>query len=130
MDAATMRNAGYRVSLQVSDADVQRAYADAGRCYVRKIVEYTTPTSTVEAALMQITHILLLQRSAVATRSGGKDKTSPSLSEAAQPSRGDFENADRLLRQVQLTPGAAQGEPSKLVDDIAGIYYRNVYMAL
>jgi hypothetical protein len=51
---------------------------------------------------------------------------SPSLSEAGYPTQSDMENADRLLRKVQT----AAGLPSKLVDDIAGIYYRTQFVGL
>lgn len=133
MDALTLRNAGYRISLQVSDEEVSRAYNDADACYVRKIYDFDRPGTAVQAALMQITCILLLQRTAVATRSGGKTKLSPSLSDPAGPTQEDFENADRLLRKVQADErdnGAVQGNISEIVDDIAGIYYRNKFLSL
>lgn len=132
MDAATMRNNGYRVSLQVSDDEVDKAYNDVLKAYVFPIYETDRPTWALEAG-MQLAFILLCQRSTVATRSGGKVKTSPSLSENGYPTQADFENADRLLREVQInhaSDGAKQGDPSKIVDDICGIYYRQKYFAL
>ena len=129
---------GFRVSQQLPQAELDRAAMDAFLCYVGKVSRITvTPNGQIlhtpeqgEAA-MQIAYILLLQRSAVATRAGGKLKLSPSLSDAGYPSQQDYSNADRLLRRLQeIGPVPVAGDVSKLVDDIAGIYYRNVNLSL
>ena len=129
---------GFRVSQQLPQAELDRATMDAFMCYVGKVSRITvTPNDQIlhtpeqgEAA-MQIAYILLLQRSAVATRAGGKLKLSPSLSDAGYPSQQDYSNADRLLRRLQeIGPVPVAGDVSKLVDDIAGIYYRNVNLSL
>lgn len=131
MDAATLKEAGYRVSAQVSDEEVAKAAADVEAAYVRPILDFDRPTAVVQAAIMQLTYILLLRRHAVATRSGGKVKLSPSLSETAGPTQQDLEEADRRLRAIQTsTTEATQGLPSKLVDDIAGLYYRNTFLGI
>ena len=126
MNAEQYRNAGYRISMQVSQAEIDRAEADAVGSYLGRVCTYDATDADHKAAVMQLAFILLLQRSAVATRSGGKEKTSPSLSENGYPSQSDFDNADRLLRKVQTI----SGHVSVLVDDICGIYYRNKFMAL
>ena len=129
---------GFRVSEQIRQSELDRAAMDAFMCYVGKVSRITvTPNDQIlhtpeqgEAA-MQIAYILLLQRSAVATRAGGKLKLSPSLSDAGYPSQQDYSNADRLLRKLQeVGPMPVAGDVSKLVDDIAGIYYRNVNLSL
>lgn len=131
MDTATLKEAGYRVSAQVSDEEVAKAAADVEAAYVRPILDFDRPTAVVQAAIMQLTYILLLRRHAVATRSGGKVKLSPSLSETAGPTQQDLEEADRRLRAIQTsTTDATQGLPSKLVDDIAGLYYRNTFLGI
>lgn len=131
--AQQLKGKGFRVSEQVSQAEIDRAVTDAFVCYVGKVSQISIDqdgrilhTAAQAEAAMQIAYILLLNRHAVATRSGGKTKESPQLSQNAYASQGDIENADRLLRKVQTVDGL----PSKLVDDIAGIYYRNVFMAL
>lgn len=127
MNAEQYRNAGYRISMQVSQAEISRAEADVTEAYIAKVApSYSTTDADIKAAIMQLAFILLLHRTAVATRSGGKEKTSPSLSENGYPSQSDFDNADRLLRKVQTIGGNV----SVLVDDICGIYYRNKFMAL
>lgn len=131
MDAATLKEAGYRVSAQVSDDEVRRATEDVENAYIRPILDFDRPTVVVQSAIMQLTYILLLRRHAVATRSGGKVKLSPSLSETAVPTQQDLEEADRRLRAIQAsTEDATKGIPSKIVDDIAGIYYRKTFTGL
>lgn len=131
MDTATMKDAGYRVSAQVSDEEVVQAAADVEAAYIRPILDFDRPTAVVQAAIMQLTYILLLRRHAVATRSGGKVKLSPSLSDTAGPTQQDLEEADRRLRAIQAsTTDATQGIPSKLVDDIAGLYFRKTFLGL
>ncbi len=131
MDAATLKEAGYRVSAQVSDEEVAKAAADVEAAYILPILDFDRPTAVVQAAIMQLTYILLLRRHAVATRSGGKVKLSPSLSETAGPTQQDLEEADRRLRAIQAsTTDATQGIPSKLVDDIAGLYFRKTFLGL
>ena len=133
MEASAYRDSGYRLSLQVSQGEINRAEADVKAAYLDRIyADYVTPTALIQSAMMQLAFILLLQRSAVATRSGGKVKTSPD-SVSGYPSQEDMDNADRLLRLMQETyyhSGAVQGHPSKIVDDICGIYYRNQFLGL
>ena len=133
MEASAYRDSGYRLSLQVSQGEINRAEADVKAAYLDRIyADYVTPPDLIKSAMMQLAFILLLQRSAVATRSGGKVKTSPD-SVSGYPSQEDMDNADRLLRLMQETYyhfGAVQGHPSKIVDDICGIYYRNQFLGL
>ena len=118
---------GFRVSAQTLQPEIDRAENDVKAAYIAKVAPDFSPTDAdVKAAVMQLAVILLLNRHAVATRSGGKTKESPQLSQNAYASQGDAENADRLLRKVQTVDGF----PSKLVDDIACIYYRNVFLGL
>ena len=127
MTAEQYRAAGYRVSLQVTQTEIERAEADVTAAYIAKVAPTFSATDTdVVAAVMQLAAILLLNRHAVATRSGGKTKDTPQQSTNAYASQGDVDNADRLLRKVQTVAGL----PSKLVDDIAGIYYRNTFVAI
>lgn len=127
MTAQEYQAAGYRVSQQVMQGEIDRAEADVMAAYIAKVAPtFSSTEADVKAAVMQLAVILLTNRHAVATRSGGKTKDTPQLSQNAYASQGDVENADRLLRKVQTVAGL----PSKLVDDIAGIYYRNVFMGL
>lgn len=126
-------DAGLRLSTVISDEELLRAETDAENCYVKKVYDFDRPSATEKLAIMHIAVILLLQRRAVATRAGGKVKLSPQLSENGGPTQYDFDYADYLLRKVQtdeVDNGSVQGNISEIVDDIAGIYYRNVFIKL
>lgn len=118
---------GFRVSGQVLQTEIDRAEREVVAAYIAKVAPaYSLTDADVKEAVMQLAVILLLQRHAVATRSGGKNKQSPNLSSDGWPNQGDVENADRLLRKVQTVSGLT----SKLVDDIAGIYFRTQFVSL
>ena len=127
MTAAEYIAKGFRVSGQVLQAEIDRAEREVVAAYIAKVAPaYSLTDADTKEAVMQLAVILLLQRHAVATRSGGKNKQSPNLSSDGWPNQGDVDNADRLLRKVQTEKGIT----SKLVDDIAGIYYRTQFVSL
>lgn len=127
MTAAEYIAKGFRVSGQILQTEIDRAEREVVEAYIAKVAPaYSMTDADVKEAVMQLAVILLLQRHAVATRSGGKNKQSPNLSSDGWPNQGDVENADRLLRKVQTVSGIT----SKLVDDIAGIYFRTQFVSL
>lgn len=127
MTAAEYIAKGFRVSGQVLQTEIDRAEREVVAAYIAKVApSYSLTDADTKEAVMQLAVILLLQRHAVATRSGGKNKQSPNLSSDGWPNQGDVENADRLLRKVQTEKGLT----SKLVDDIAGIYFRTQFVSL
>jgi hypothetical protein len=115
---------GYKVSLQIQQGEIDRAVADVTEAYVDKVTTDNT-TATAKAAIMQLAFILLCQRNTFATRAGGKLKLSPQLSDNAQARQTDYDNADRLLRQLQAAPGGIAGKIDKMVDDICMVYMRS-----
>ena len=118
---------GFRISVHVLQTEIDRAEREVTEAYIAKVApSYSLTDTAVKEAVMQLAVILLLQRHAVATRSGGKNKQSPNLSTDGWPNQGDVDNADRLLRKVQTVSGLT----SKLVDDIAGIYFRTQFVSL
>lgn len=115
---------GYKVSLQIQQEEIDRAVKDVTAAYVDKVT--TLPDmNAAQAAIMQLAFILLCQRNTFATRAGGKLKLSPQLSENAQARQTDYDNADRLLRQLQGMPGGIAGKVEKMVDDICMLYMRS-----
>ena len=127
MTAQEYISKGFRVSGQVLQTEIDRAEREVVAAYIAKVAPaYSLTDADVKEAVMQLAVILLIQRHAVATRSGGKNKQSPNLSSDGWPNQGDVDNADRLLRKVQTEKGIT----SKLVDDIAGIYYRTQFVSL
>ncbi len=124
MTAQEYNTAGYRVSTLIPQPEITRAENDVKAAYIAKLTTDDT-TTTVKAAIMQLVFILLCQRNTSATRSGGKLKLSPQLSENAQARQSDYDNADRLLRQLQSEPHGIAGNIAQMVDDICLIYMRN-----
>ena len=115
---------GYKVSLQISQGEIDRAVTDVTAAYVDKVTTDNT-TTTATAAIMQLAFILLCQRNTFATRAGGKLKFSPQLSDNAQARQTDYDNADRFLRQLQAATGGIAGKIDKMVDDICMLYMRS-----
>lgn len=115
---------GYKVSLQIAQGEIDRAVADVTAAYVDKVTTDNT-TATAIAAIMQLAFILLCQRNTFVTRAGGKLKLSPQLSDNAQARQTDYDNADRLLRQLQAATGGIAGKIDKMVDDICMVYMRS-----
>lgn len=124
MTAQDFIDNGFRVSTQIPQAEIDRAVNDVTAAYVAKVTTDTTSDAT-KAAIMQLAFILLCQRNTSATRAGGKLKLSPALSDNAQPRQSDYDNADRLLRQLQSEPHGIVGNIAEMVDDICLIYMRN-----
>lgn len=124
MTAQEYNTAGYRVSTLIPQPEITRAENDVKAAYIAKLTTDDT-TTTAKAAIMQLVFILLCQRNTSATRSGGKLKLSPQLSENAQARQSDYDNADRLLRKLQSEPHGISGNIAQMVDDICLIYMRN-----
>lgn len=124
MTAQEFISNGYKVSLQIQQGEIDRAVADVTVAYVDKVTTDNT-TTTAKAAIMQLAFILLCQRNTFVTRAGGKLKLSPQLSDNAQARQTDFDNADRLLRQLQAATGGIAGKVDKMVDDICMVYMRS-----
>lgn len=124
MTAQDFIDNGFRVSAQIPQAEIDRAVNDVTAAYVAKVTTDTT-SDAAKAAIMQLAFILLCQRNTSATRAGGKLKLSPQLSDNAQAKQTDFDNADRLLRQLQAATGGIAGKVDKIVDDICMVYMRS-----
>ena len=125
MTAQDYINAGFRVSTQISQTEINRAEADVIACYIAKVCTYDSADTVQREAIMQLSFILLCQRNTVATRAGGKIKLSPQLSDNAQARQTDYDNADRLLRRLQQSQTGIAGDIAKMVDDVAMIYLRS-----
>ena len=124
MTAQDFIDNGFRVSTQIPQAEIDRAIDDVTAAYVAKVTTNTT-SDAAKAAIMQLAFILLCQRNTFATRAGGKLKLSPQLSDNAQARQTDYDNADRLLRQLQAATGGIAGKIDKMVDDICMVYMRS-----
>lgn len=133
MTANVLKAAGYRISAQVKDEQVDKAYNEVWAAYIEPLVAITPGAphpQVVGQAAQQLCWILLCRRDTVVTRAGARDKLAPSLSEDANVRQADLEEADRRLRLLQTLNNATQGNISQIVNDIAHIYYRNEFLGL
>lgn len=133
MTANVLKGAGYRISAQVKDEQVDKAYNEVWAAYITPLVAITPGAphpQIVSEAANQLCWILLARRDAVVTRAGAKDKLAPSLSENVNVRQADLEEADRRLRLLQNLNNATQGNISQIVNDIAHIYYRTEFLGL
>lgn len=126
MNAQQLREAGYKVSLQLADTEVARAEALVIENYITPIThDDDTTDDVVKKAVMQLVFIALCGDNTHATRAGGKVKLSPQLSERGYVSQADYDIADKLLRDCQTLTGAEQGNVDKIVNDVLHIYFRS-----
>lgn len=124
MTAQDFIEAGYKVSLQIQQREIDRAVADVTAAYVAKVTT-DTESESARAAIMQLAFIALCQRNTFATRAGGKLKLSPQLSDNAQARQTDYDNAHRLLKALQSSQGGISGSIDKMVDDVCMVYMRS-----
>lgn len=77
MTAQEYREAGFaEVSLQMSDAAIARAETDVTQAYLEPLVgEVDLSVTLVKDCLMNLSVLLLMQRSIHLTRAGAKEKT-------------------------------------------------------
>lgn len=126
MNAQDLRDAGYRVGLNIADADVSRVETLVVQNYINPITHgQGASTLTVKNAVRHLVFMALCGENVYATRSGGKMKMSPNLSERGYLSQTDYETADNLLRQCQALQGAEQGQLDRIVNDVLHIYFRS-----
>ena len=124
-------NAGYRVSQHLDANELNTAVTDAKVCYADRVSQGLDESDgDYAAAVMAVAYVLLLRRSAVATRAGGKEKLTPMQSQTMDATQWDLEKADSYLKILQGKPEGIPGRISELVNDIACIYYRNTFLSL
>lgn len=134
MTATEYREAGFiELSANFNDAAISRAEADIRAAYLTPIL--SKKSDEVEAAyenevLMNLTVLLLMQRTLIATRSGAKEKIS---AESARADRWDVLSQNSATSALYLELFAKSTEVNdwkKLIKDICGIYFRTNYLGL
>lgn len=129
MTAAEYISAGYNISLQLSQALIDRAEADVKQAYITPLTEaYDTPLA--QAAMMNLVELYCLQHSLFATRAGAKEKTTP---QSQTPSRWDLLAQSSAVCSMKLNALAAAAGVKRWqvqVTDICGILFRTNYLSL
>lgn len=127
MNVQDYRAAGYALSTLIDQAAVTRAEKDVTAAYIVPLVGYV-PTQQqseqepMKTAIMALSFLLVMQRSAVATRAGAKTKQTP---QSSTPSYDDLlrQNAPTCVRYLCALD--AGKNPVKECSDICGIFFTN-----
>ena len=118
------KQAGYKISTLIAQAEIDRAEADVMQAYILPIMPDADPTTdnAVKAALLELSVMLLLQRSIFATRSGAKEKNNANSYNAEQAAiaRQHAATADMKLQALRKCEGA---DAEAKVNDICGVYF-------
>lgn len=129
MNVQDYRAAGYALSQYIDQAAVSRAEGDVVAAYIAPALGHV-PTADdladtdVQKALMALSFLAIMQRTAVATRAGGKEKqTANSLSPVYEDVlRQNAPTAAMYLRNI-----AVDRKALKSVRDICGIFFRSQF---
>lgn len=129
MNVQDYRAAGLPLSIQIDQEVVDVAVADVMAAYITPIAgsEVDTDEDVVKAAILYLSFLLIMQRRAVATRAGGKEKqtaqsTTPTQAELLQQYARTCDMRLQVLRNSDIAVDADAD-----VRDICGIYFKTNY---
>lgn len=128
MTAQNYRDAGYAVSTLIEQAAINRAEQDVINAYIVPLLgriptaEEITNTPALQSVIMACSFLLLMQRVAVATRAGGKEKQT---NQSLNPTNADLlqQNAADCANKLRALNNGVMAD----VDDICGIFFVSNY---
>lgn len=129
MNTQDYRADGYTLSQWIDQAKITKAENDIVKAYIAPLMgrvpsQEERETEPYRSAIMQLSFLLVSQRSAVATRAGAKVKMTE---QSNTPAYEDIlhQNAPTAVRYLQdIAPFEII---SKKVDDICGIFFKSNY---
>ena len=129
MNVQDYRAAGYALSTLIDQAAVTRAEKDITAAYIVPLfgnvpTQAQSEAEPIKSALMALSFLLVMQRSAVATRAGAKTKNTP---QSFTPEAADIirQNAPACVRYLcAIDP---KKNPVKECSDICGIFFSSHY---
>lgn len=129
MNVQDYRAAGYALSQYIEQAAVTRAESDIINAYIAPALGHAPSADeladpAVCKVLMSLTYLLILQRTAVATRAGGKEKQTTA---SMQPTYEDVLRQNAPACAMYLRNIAADRKALKAVHDICGIFFKSQY---
>lgn len=127
MTAQDYINRGYRVSLHISQAEIELKENEVVKCYIEPATggNVDVEDEDVKNAIMAFTYILILQNSIIGTRSGAKIKTTLQSTTASEQTIIDQTASDAHF-YLQVLCDKFKVKKPKIVD-IAHIYFRTQY---
>lgn len=125
MTPTEYRNAGFRVSLQLSQDIIDRFETEVKTAYITPIVpNLATSDALYKRATMTLAFALMVKRNLFATRAGAKMKQSPENSsdpEVWYNTETVNIDCDAVIRELRSVQGAVKD--AKIVD-VIGIYFK------
>lgn len=124
------QNAGFRLSLQTEQADIDRAEKAVKAAYCKPIApDMDTTKDEYRSAVMNLAFLWLLQHSIFGTRSGAKgvqitSAITPTNADILRECAWDCHFALQVLKSLANTPDGAR------VTDICRIYFSTNYFAM
>lgn len=120
---------GYNVSINMSQAVIDRAEKDVYDAYVKPILPeavFPFEEGEVMMAVADVVFLLVMQRSTKVTRSGAKEKTSANSQNAGEWSvlSEQASTAALAVDRLRAMPGSVKDAE---VTDIAKIYFKTQY---
>ncbi len=119
------RNAGFRMSLQMSQKIIDRAEMEVVSSYITPIAPALLSTDTLyKRATMTLAYALMAKRNVFVTRAGAKMKQSPENSsdpEVWYNTENMNLDCHAVLMELKATEGAVKN--AKIVD-VIGIYFK------
>ena len=124
------QEAGFRLSLQVEQADIDRAEREVTEAYCKPLAPELNATSVAyRNAVMNLAFLWLLQHSLFGTRSGAKgvqitSASTPTSADVLRECAWDCHSALQVLRHTANTPESVR------VQDICRIYFSTNFFAM
>jgi hypothetical protein len=124
------QDAGFRLSLQVEQVDIDRAERKITEAYCKPLAPELDATSEVyRSAVMNLAFLWLLQHSLYGTRSGAKgvqitSATTPTNTDILRECAWDCHSALQELKSLANTPDEVR------VTDICRIYFSTNYFSM
>lgn len=129
MNVSDYMAAGYPLSQYIEQTSVTRAEADIMQAYIVPLLGHSPTaeelaTNVVKEALMSCAFLLIMQRSAVATRAGGKQKMT---AQSTTPTYEDILQQNAPVCVMKLQTLAGTDKVRKKVNDICGLFFVSRY---
>lgn len=124
------QDAGFRLSLQVEQVDIDRAEREVTEAYCKPIApDMDTTKEAYRNAVMNLAFLWLLQHSLFGTRSGAKgvqitSATTPTNADVLRECAWDCHSSLQVLRHVANTPEDVR------VRDICRIYFSTNFFVM
>lgn len=124
------QEAGFRLSLQVEQNDIDRAEREVTEAYCKPLApELNTISLAYRNAVMNLAFLWLLQHALFGTRSGAKgvqvtSASTPTSADVLRECAWDCHSALQALRIIANTPESVR------VNDICRIYFSTNYFAM